>query len=249
MKRFTIFILAALLIVAGMGVVPVNAAGPGTYIVRWGDTLTSIAARFGVSVSRLASANGLRWNSWVYTGQRLTIPAPGRAASVGMYMPNSWPGRGTSYTVQPRGMFGDITYRSGRGTSYAAQPGGTLSDIAYRSSRGLLGQAGLKDDLEQAVEDGYLTQQQADRLLEGLEGAIKQAVEDGCLAQQQADWLLEGLAIEQAVEDGYLSRAQADWLLERLEGAIEQAIKDGYLAQQQADWLLKGLDSGFMPGR
>jgi len=228
MKRFTIFILAALLIVAGMGVVPVNAAGPGTYIVRWGDTLTSIAARFGVSVSRLASANGLRWNSWVYTGQRMTIPAPGRGASVGTYMPNPWPGRGTSYTVQPRG---------------------TLSDIAYRSSRGLLGQAGLKDDLEQAVEDGYLTQQQADRLLEGLEGAIKQAVEDGCLAQQQADWLLEGLAIEQAVEDGYLSRAQADWLLERLEGAIEQAIKDGYLAQQQADWLLKGLDSGFMPGR
>jgi len=48
--------------------------GATTYIVQRGDTLTRIAARHGVSVSRLARANGLRWNSWVYVGQRLTVP-------------------------------------------------------------------------------------------------------------------------------------------------------------------------------
>jgi lipoprotein-anchoring transpeptidase ErfK/SrfK len=42
--------------------------------VRPGDTLVGIAVRHGVSVSRLAAANGLRTNSWVYAGQRLRIP-------------------------------------------------------------------------------------------------------------------------------------------------------------------------------
>ena len=39
----------------------------GTYTVRPGDTLIGIAARHGVSVSQLASANGLRTNSWAWT--------------------------------------------------------------------------------------------------------------------------------------------------------------------------------------
>lgn len=46
----------------------------GVYIVRPGDTLIGIALRHGVTVSALANANGLYWNSWVYVGQRLTIP-------------------------------------------------------------------------------------------------------------------------------------------------------------------------------
>jgi LysM repeat protein len=46
----------------------------GTYIVRPGDTLIGIAARHGVSVSQLAATNGLSTNSWVYVGQRLSIP-------------------------------------------------------------------------------------------------------------------------------------------------------------------------------
>jgi lipoprotein-anchoring transpeptidase ErfK/SrfK len=45
-----------------------------TYVVRRGDSLIKIASRYGISVSQLARANGLRWNSWVYVGQRLTIP-------------------------------------------------------------------------------------------------------------------------------------------------------------------------------
>lgn len=45
-----------------------------TYVVQRGDTLMRIAARYGVSVSQLASLNGLYWNSWLYVGQRLSIP-------------------------------------------------------------------------------------------------------------------------------------------------------------------------------
>ena len=52
-----------------------------TYVVRPGDTLAGIATRHRVSVSRLAAANGLRTNSWVYVGQRLVIPAASSTSS------------------------------------------------------------------------------------------------------------------------------------------------------------------------
>ncbi|MBN2393638.1 MAG: LysM peptidoglycan-binding domain-containing protein, partial [Anaerolineae bacterium] len=50
------------------------ATNTGIYTVKVGDTLLTIAARHGLRVSQLAVANGLAWNTWVYTGQQLTIP-------------------------------------------------------------------------------------------------------------------------------------------------------------------------------
>jgi len=47
------------------------------HIVRRGETLASIAQRYGVSVSTLAAANGLRNPNFVYVGQRLLIPGRG----------------------------------------------------------------------------------------------------------------------------------------------------------------------------
>jgi len=74
MQRLVVIIIAATLIVA-IAAAPVYAQGGSTYVVQPGDTLLSIATRHGVSVSQLAQANGLLWNSWVYAGQRLVIPA------------------------------------------------------------------------------------------------------------------------------------------------------------------------------
>jgi LysM repeat protein len=70
-----LFVMIAMLATAA----PVLAADSGDYIVQRGDTLVAIARRHGVSLSQLASDNGLRTNSWVYVGQRLVIP--GDAAS------------------------------------------------------------------------------------------------------------------------------------------------------------------------
>lgn len=67
-------LIVSTLIFSCFGAAPVRAESAGTYIVQPGDTLIGIAARYGVSVSQLARANGLRWNSWVYVGQRLSIP-------------------------------------------------------------------------------------------------------------------------------------------------------------------------------
>jgi lipoprotein-anchoring transpeptidase ErfK/SrfK len=46
----------------------------GTYIVRRGDTLSRIAAQYGVSVGALVAANGIRNANLIYTGQVLRIP-------------------------------------------------------------------------------------------------------------------------------------------------------------------------------
>jgi LysM repeat protein len=46
------------------------------YTVAWGDTLFSIGRRFGTPWQTIASANGLTY-SYIYAGQRLTIPCGG----------------------------------------------------------------------------------------------------------------------------------------------------------------------------
>jgi predicted CoA-binding protein len=56
--------------------VPVSAAPvEETHTVRRGDTLCGIARKNEISVARLAERNGISRNGYVYTGQRLVIPA------------------------------------------------------------------------------------------------------------------------------------------------------------------------------
>ncbi|MGC8877743.1 MAG: LysM peptidoglycan-binding domain-containing protein [Anaerolineae bacterium] len=50
---------------------------PTRYVVQRGDTLYSIARRFGVSIWQLASLNNIPNINLIYVGQVLIIPAPG----------------------------------------------------------------------------------------------------------------------------------------------------------------------------
>jgi LysM repeat protein len=74
-----------------------------TYVVGWGDTLGSIAQRYGTSVAEIALANGLSNPNLIYVGQRLSIPS-------------------TTTVAAPTG---------GSGV-YVVQRGDTLSTIAAR---------------------------------------------------------------------------------------------------------------------
>ncbi|MGQ9786375.1 MAG: LysM peptidoglycan-binding domain-containing protein [Anaerolineae bacterium] len=51
------------------------ASVPKEHIVNPGESLTSIAALYGISVAQLAAANGLGTNDFVFAGQVLVIPA------------------------------------------------------------------------------------------------------------------------------------------------------------------------------
>ncbi|MGA9351417.1 MAG: LysM peptidoglycan-binding domain-containing protein [Anaerolineae bacterium] len=57
------------------------AATSGTYVVQRGDTLSSIASRYGVSVQALARANNIYNPSLIRSGQRLVIPGAGATAA------------------------------------------------------------------------------------------------------------------------------------------------------------------------
>lgn len=50
----------------------------GTYIVRYGDTFSAIASRYGLSINQLWAANPQIWNiNYLYAGQTIYIPTTG----------------------------------------------------------------------------------------------------------------------------------------------------------------------------
>ncbi len=111
--------------------------GGSTYIVRWGDTLSGIAARYGISISQLATANGLYTTSWVYAGQRLTIP--GTMATSPAQSTSPAPATitaGNVYIVRPGDTLIGIAQRYGISTSQlAAKNGLTWNSWVYVGQR------------------------------------------------------------------------------------------------------------------
>ena len=59
----------------GRGRRQARSAAKATHVVRAGDTLTSLARRYGVTVKSLMAANGLKAGQGLKAGRRITIPA------------------------------------------------------------------------------------------------------------------------------------------------------------------------------
>ncbi len=83
-------------------------AEDGVHVVARGDSLSTIANRYNVSMSELARSNGISNPNFIYVGQRLVIPGTQAAAS-----------RGVSTSAAP---IGD--------GYYTVQRGNTLAQIA-----------------------------------------------------------------------------------------------------------------------
>ena len=101
----------------------------GTYTVRPGDTLWSIATQHGTTIAAIRQANGLGSNI-IYAGQRLVLP--GGSGSAGNTAGSVASGSGQVYTVRPGDTLASIAYRHGT-TVYAIASANGLANPNYIS--------------------------------------------------------------------------------------------------------------------
>ena len=71
------------------------------YTVQQGDTLSAIAASFGVAVADIVAANGLPNADAIQAGQKLAIPGNGTAPSTTAVVTTTVPAAGASTTKAP----------------------------------------------------------------------------------------------------------------------------------------------------
>ena len=86
-------------------------AAPATHRIQPGDTVTAIAARYGLSVADVLAANNLRSNSLIFPGKDLLLGAPA-AAEPAVQAPAPSSAAGT-YTVKRGDTLGGIAAANG----------------------------------------------------------------------------------------------------------------------------------------
>ena len=109
------------------------AATPKTYTVKRGDTVSAIAARFGLRTVDVLTLNGLSWKSTIYPGQVLTLsaaakPAPAKQAPA----KKAKAAASGTYTVKPGDTISAIAQRHGVSTAAMLSANGLgWSSIIY----------------------------------------------------------------------------------------------------------------------
>lgn len=104
------------------------ASADSTYRVQPGDTLISIAARYGTSVDAIVAANHLASRSTIYAGQVLTIPSPGSSPAPPPVQPSAGQ---SSYTVQAGDTLSEIAARYGTTTDAMMRANNLSSTAIY----------------------------------------------------------------------------------------------------------------------
>jgi len=128
---------------------------PTTYTVQRGDTLYSIARRFGTTVAALVAANHLADPDQIYTGQVLVIP------DGNVILPTVTPVPGASAQVIRRGPSDRnvvaLTFDAGADTGYAAQILDTLAANQITAAFGMTGQWAERNPalLQRMVNEGH----------------------------------------------------------------------------------------------
>ncbi|MGO4593491.1 LysM peptidoglycan-binding domain-containing protein [Leifsonia sp. 2TAF2] len=108
------------------------AAAPASYRVQSGDTVSGIAARFGLSTAAVLAMNGLSWKSLIFPGQVLALAGPAAAAPA--------PAAPAPAPAAP------APAPAPAGTTYTVARGDTISGIAGRfgvTTRAVLAANGL----------------------------------------------------------------------------------------------------------
>ncbi len=120
-----------------------------THKVRAGESLSSIARRYGVSVAALQQTNGLKASTIIHPGQSLRLPGHGKATATAASKPPPAP-RAEPTTPPPSS--GGNRYGRDRppaaASKYQVKPGDTIHALARRfqvSERELMRANGLSD--------------------------------------------------------------------------------------------------------
>jgi LysM repeat protein len=121
--RIVGLVLVAAVLLPGAALAAPAASDETIHVVQWGETLSLIAERYGVSVEAIMAANGLADPNFVYVGQRLIIPTAGG------------PGCAGSYTVQPGDTLSGIAWHYGTTVNALAQANGLYGDMIYAGQR------------------------------------------------------------------------------------------------------------------
>ena len=106
-----------------------TAAASVTHTVRRGETLTSIATADGLSVSRLAAANGLSSTAQLISGRELVIPAQGGAVAAASAADPS-EGTEAAAPVAPASSGGFLVARGDTLSAIAARYGTSVGALA-----------------------------------------------------------------------------------------------------------------------
>lgn len=117
-----------------------RAGTPDTYTVEAGDTVTAIAARFGLNVSAVLGANGLQAHTVIYPGQTIKLAggAPAGAAPAGAAAPAS------TYTVVDGDTPTAIAARHGLDlATFLSDNGLSMNSVIYPGQQFTVGGGGL----------------------------------------------------------------------------------------------------------
>ncbi|WP_346959078.1 LysM peptidoglycan-binding domain-containing protein [uncultured Arthrobacter sp.] len=99
------------------GLRPAKVSAPAQYTIVRGDTISGIAARYGLSTQSVLTLNKLRANSVIYPGQKIrltgTATAPAKAAPAKPAPVRASVSGGSVYTVKPGDTLSGIAARHG----------------------------------------------------------------------------------------------------------------------------------------
>jgi LysM repeat protein len=112
--------------------VPPASAQGQAHVVQRGETLYAIATRYGTTVQAISSANGLLNPSYIYAGQRRTIPGGGSSGGAGS---GGATATGGAYTVRRGDTLWSIATRHGTTIAAIRKANGLASNVIYTGQR------------------------------------------------------------------------------------------------------------------
>lgn len=135
---------------------PASSASPTKYVVKSGDSLATIAAKYGLTWQDLAAANGLTATSRLRIGQELVVPVKGSAAqpspTVAAAQPTVPPPTATPTTAPVALLPAPVLLNPGNGAGYGGA--NALIELTWKPVENLPAGAGYRVTITYVGEDG-----------------------------------------------------------------------------------------------